>query len=314
MNRTYSIVWSAVRNMYVVASELARGHSKVKAQVCASETHSPNKKSEYGQIIKATRAALACAVAAALGFFSPLAMADNQVSYIDGKPHDLSTETSPISYSGTGQGTALSLEGLPTDKGGWQATSGTGTDVVIETDGGGDILSGSTRAIGTAVSLNKGATLNLTDAQITTTGIYTAGIDLKEQSSMTLTGGIIQIGGNYGVLTLNGESKATLIGTEVKATTENTSDLTSQEGSTLRIEGGSTITLTNGQVRVVGDTTYNSWLEVDGSAVSSTGTDSTVIASNKGVLDITNSTVTHDNAKGAAIEAANASTVMLPTY
>ncbi|EIR8814851.1 fibronectin-binding autotransporter adhesin ShdA [Salmonella enterica] len=309
MNRTYSIVWSAVRNMYVVASELARGHSKVKAQVCASETHSPNKKSEYGQIIKATRNVLACAVAAALGFFSPLAMADNQVSYIDGKPHDLSTETSPISYSGTGQGTALSLEGLPTDKGGWQATSGTGTDVVIETDGGGDILSGSTRAIGTAVSLNKGATLNLTDAQITTTGIYTAGIDLKEQSSMTLTGGIIQIGGNYGVLTLNGESKATLIGTEVKATTENTSDLTSQEGSTLRIEGGSTITLTNGQVRVVGDTTYNSWLEVDGSAVSSTGTDSTVIASNKGVLDITNSTVTHDNAKGAAIEAANASTV-----
>ncbi|EDL8459156.1 fibronectin-binding autotransporter adhesin ShdA, partial [Salmonella enterica subsp. enterica serovar Agona] len=309
MNRTYSIVWSAVRNMYVVASELARGHSKVKAQVCASETHSPNKKSEYGQIIKATRAALACAVAAALGFFSPLAMADNPVSYIDGTEHDLSTEMSPISYSGTGQGTALSLEGLPTDKGGWQATSGTGTDVVIETDGGGDILSGSTRAIGTAVSLNKGATLNLTDAQITTTGIYTAGIDLKEQSSMTLTGGIIQIGGNYGVLTLNGESKATLIGTEVKATTENTSDLTSQEGSTLRIEGGSTITLTNGQVRVVGDTTYNSWLEVDGSAVSSTGTDSTVIASNKGVLDITNSTVTHDNAKGAAIEAANASTV-----
>ncbi|EDJ7378148.1 fibronectin-binding autotransporter adhesin ShdA [Salmonella enterica subsp. enterica serovar Tennessee] len=298
-----------MRNMYVVASELARGHSKVKAQVCASETHSPNKKSEYGQIIKATRNVLACAVAAALGFFSPLAMADNQVSYIDGKSHDLSTETSPISYSGTGQGTALSLEGLPTDKGGWQATSGTGTDVVIETDGGGDILSGSTRAIGTAVSLNKGATLNLTDAQITTTGIYTAGIDLKEQSSMTLTGGIIQIGGNYGVLTLNGESKATLIGTEVKATTENTSDLTSQEGSTLRIEGGSTITLTNGQVRVVGDTTYNSWLEVDGSAVSSTGTDSTVIASNKGVLDITNSTVTHDNAKGAAIEAANASTV-----
>ncbi|EBS6149210.1 fibronectin-binding autotransporter adhesin ShdA [Salmonella enterica subsp. enterica serovar Inganda] len=309
MNRTYSIVWSAVRNMYVVASELARGHSKVKAQVCASETHSPNKKSEYGQIIKATRAALACAVAAALGFFSSLAMADNPVSYIDGTEHDLSTETSPISYSGTGQGTALSLEGLSTDKGGWQATSGTGAGVVIETDGGGDILSGNTRAIGTAVSLNKGATLNLTDAQITTTGIYTTGIDLKEQSSMTLTGGSIQIGGNYGVLTLNGESKATLIGIEVKATTENTSDITSQEGSTLGIEGGSTITLTNGQVRVVGDTTYNSWLEVDGSAVSSTGTDSTVIASNKGVLDITNSTVTHDNAKGAAIEAANASTV-----
>ncbi|HAF3951252.1 TPA: fibronectin-binding autotransporter adhesin ShdA [Salmonella enterica] len=309
MNRTYSIVWSAVRNMYVVASELARSHSKVKAQVCASETHSSKQKSEYGQIIKAPRAALAFAVAAALGFFSSLAMADNPVSYIDGTEHDLSTETSPISYSGTGQGTALSLEGLSTDKGGWQATSGTGAGVVIETDGGGDILSGNTRAIGTAVSLNKGATLNLTDAQITTTGIYTTGIDLKEQSSMTLTGGSIQIGGNYGVLTLNGESKATLIGIEVKATTENTSDITSQEGSTLNIEGGSIITLTNGQVRVVGDTTYNSFLNVTDSTVSSKGTDSTVIASNKGVLDITNSTVTHDNAKGAAIEAGNASTV-----
>lgn len=45
--------------------------------------------------------------------------------------------------------------------------------------------------------------------------------------------------------------------------------------------------------------------------MSSTGTDSTVIASNKGVLDITNSTVTHDNAKGAAIEAGNASTVTI---
>ncbi|ECD4009865.1 hypothetical protein E0V68_20930 [Salmonella enterica subsp. enterica serovar Manhattan] len=66
MNRTYSIVWSAVRNMYVVASELARGHSKVKAQVCASETHSPNQKSEYGQIIKATRAALMTIAAAPL--------------------------------------------------------------------------------------------------------------------------------------------------------------------------------------------------------------------------------------------------------
>lgn len=62
-------------------------------------------------------------------------------------------------------------------------------------------------------------------------------------------------------------------------------------------------------MRVVGDTTYNSFLNVTDSTVSSTGTDSTVIASNKGVLDITNSTVTHDNAKGTAIEAANASTV-----
>ncbi|EAM1840087.1 fibronectin-binding autotransporter adhesin ShdA [Salmonella enterica] len=309
MNRTYSIVWSAVRNMYVVASELARGHNKVKIQAHSNEAAPSIEKPESGWTISAKHNALAFAIVAALGVASPLAIADNPVSYIDGKTHDLSTETSPISYSGTGQGTALYLEGLPTAKGGWQPTSGTGTDVVIVTDGGGDILSGNTRAIGTAISLSKGATLNLTDAQISTTGIYTTGIDLKEQSHMELTGGSIQVGGNYGVLTLYDESEATLMGTKVKVTTENTSDITSQEGSTLTIKGDSTITLTNGQVRVVGDTTYNSFLNVTDSTVSSTGTDSTVIASNKGVLDITNSTVTHDNAKGTAIEAANASTV-----
>ncbi|EIC0979882.1 fibronectin-binding autotransporter adhesin ShdA [Salmonella enterica subsp. enterica serovar Agbeni] len=309
MNRTYSIVWSAVRNMYIVASELARGHSKVKIQAHANEVSPFIKKPESGWTISAKHNALTFAIVAALGLASPLAIADNPVSYIDGKTHDLSTETSPISYSGTGQGTALYLEGLPTAKGGWQPTSGTGTDVVIVTDGGGDILSGNTRAIGTAISLSKGATLNLTDAQISTTGIYTTGIDLKEQSHMELTGGSIQVGGNYGVLTLYDESEATLMGTKVKVTTENTSDITSQEGSTLTIKGDSTITLTNGQVRVVGDTTYNSFLNVTDSTVSSTGTDSTVIASNKGVLDITNSTVTHDNVKGTAIEAANASTV-----
>ncbi|ENB1714086.1 fibronectin-binding autotransporter adhesin ShdA [Salmonella enterica] len=309
MNRTYSIVWSAVRNMYVVASELARGHSKVKIQAHSNEAAPSIEKPESGWTISAKHNALTFAIVAALGVASPLAIADNPVSYIDGKTHDLSTETSPISYSGTGQGTALYLEGLPTAKGGWQPTSGTGTDVVIVTDGGGDILSGNTRAIGTAISLSRGATLNLTDAQISTTGIYTTGIDLKEQSHMELTGGSIQVGGNYGVLTLYDESEATLMGTKVKVTTENTSDITSQEGSTLTIKGDSTITLTNGQVRVVGDTTYNSFLNVTDSTVSSTGTDSTVIASNKGVLDITNSTVTHDNAKGTAIEAANASTV-----
>lgn len=45
--------------------------------------------------------------------------------------------------------------------------------------------------------------------------------------------------------------------------------------------------------------------------MSSTGTDSTLLVSNKGVLDITNSTVTHDNATGAAIEVKNASTVSI---
>ncbi|HEC6541640.1 TPA: fibronectin-binding autotransporter adhesin ShdA [Salmonella enterica subsp. enterica serovar Weltevreden] len=309
MNRTYSIVWSAVRSMYVVASELARGHSKVKIQAHANEVTLSIEKPESGWTIITKHNALAFAIVAALGLTSSLAMADNPVSYIDGADHDLNAETSPISYSGTGQGVALYLEGLATDTGGWQATLGTGTDVVIETDGGGDILPDGSHAIGTAIMLDKGAMLNLTDAQISTTGIYTVGIDLKEKSSMTLTRGSILVGGNYGALTLYGESKATLIGTEIKATTENSSDIVSQEGSTLTIKDDSIITLTDGQVRVIGDTTLNSFLNVTESTVSSTGTDSTVIASNKGVLDITNSTVTHDNAKGAAIEASSASTL-----
>lgn len=306
MNRTYSIVWSAVRNMYVVASELARSHSKVKIQAHANEVAPSIKKPDSGW---ARHHALALAIVAALGFASPLAIADNPVSYTDGVKHDLSDD-SPISYSGTGEGSALHLEGLATPEGGWQATSGTGTNVVINTNGGGDPVQG-THAIATAVTLNKGATLDLTGAQISTEGTYTAGIDLQAQSSMTLNGGSIQIGSNYGILTLSGESWAALIGTDVTATTQSRSSIVSQSGSTLNIKDGSVITLTNGQVRVVGETTYNSWLNVSDSTMSSTGTDSTLLVSNKGVLDITNSTVTHDNATGAAIEVKNASTVSI---
>ncbi|EHD0008161.1 fibronectin-binding autotransporter adhesin ShdA [Salmonella enterica subsp. enterica serovar Kiambu] len=306
MNRTYSIVWSAVRNMYVVASELARSHSKVKIQAHANEVAPSIKKPDSGW---ARHHALALAIVAALGFASPLAIADNPVSYTDGVEHDLSAD-SPISYSGTGEGSALHLEGLATPEGGGQATSGTGTNVVINTNGGGDPVQG-THAIATAVTLNKGATLDLTGAQISTEGTYTAGIDLQAQSSMTLNGGSIQIGSNYGILTLSGESWAALIGTNVTATTQSRSSIVSQSGSTLNIKDGSVITLTNGQVRVVGETTYNSWLNVSDSTMSSTGTDSTLLVSNKGVLDITNSTVTHDNATGAAIEVKNASTVSI---
>ncbi|ELP0447447.1 fibronectin-binding autotransporter adhesin ShdA [Salmonella enterica] len=311
MNRTYSIVWSAVRNMYVVASELARGHSKVKIQAHSNEVSPSIEKPESGWAISAKHNALAFAIVAALGFASPLAMADNPVSYIDGTDHDLNAETSPISYSGTGQGTALYLEGLATAKGGWQPTSGTGTGVVIETDGGGAPLLGGSDAVATAVSLYRGAKLELTEAKIYTKGNYTAGINLDEQSNLTLNGGSVQVEGNYGILMLYNNSQATLMGTEVTATAETTSGIVSQQGSTLNITDGSEITLTRGQLRVVGSTTGNAFLNVSDSTVSSTGTDSTVIASNKGVLDITNSTVMHDNAKGAAIEAGNASTVTI---
>ncbi|EAW9115222.1 fibronectin-binding autotransporter adhesin ShdA [Salmonella enterica] len=311
MNRTYSIVWSAVRNMYVVASELARGHSKVKIQAHSNEVSPSIEKPESGWAISAKHNALAFAIVAALGFASPLAMADNPVSYIDGTDHDLNAETSPISYSGTGQGTALYLEGLATAKGGWQPTSGTGTGVVIETDGGGDLLPDGSYAIATAIKLASGAVLNLTNAEISTTGNYSTGIELTGQSSITLTGGTLQVKGNYGIMTLSGESQATLSDIKVTATAETTSNISVGEGSTLKIKDGSEVTLTNGQLSVAGNTTSNAFLYVTNSTVSSTGTKSTVIASNQGILDIKNSTIMHDNAKGAAIEAGNASTVTI---
>lgn len=35
MNKQYNIVWNSARNMYVVASEFARGDSRIKSQVRA---------------------------------------------------------------------------------------------------------------------------------------------------------------------------------------------------------------------------------------------------------------------------------------
>ncbi|ECC3449658.1 fibronectin-binding autotransporter adhesin ShdA [Salmonella enterica subsp. enterica] len=306
MNRTYSIVWSAVRNMYVVASELARSHSKVKIQAHANEVAPSIKKPDSGW---ARHHALALAIVAALGFASPLAIADNPVSYIDGVDHDLSAETPPISYSGTGEGTALYLEGLPTQGQGWQPTSATGTNIEIGTDGGGAPLSSGSDAVATAVSLYRGATLELTEAEIYTKGNYTAGISLDEQSKIRLNGGSLEVEGNYGILMLYNNSQATLIGTEVTATAETTSSIVSQQGSTLNITDGSDITLTSGQLRVVGDTNGNAFLNVSDSTVSSTGANSTVVAANRGILNIKNSSVTHNNATGAAIEASSASTL-----
>ncbi|EBW4444421.1 fibronectin-binding autotransporter adhesin ShdA [Salmonella enterica subsp. enterica serovar Arechavaleta] len=305
MNRTYSIVWSAVRNMYVVASELARSHSKVKIQAHANEVAPSIKKPDSGW---ARHHALALAIVAALGFASPLAIADNPVSYIDGVDHDLSDD-SPISYSGTGEGSALHLEGLPTQGQGWQPTSATGTNIEIGTDGGGAPLSSGSDAVATAVSLYRGATLELTEAEIYTKGNYTAGISLDEQSKIRLNGGSLEVEGNYGILMLYNNSQATLIGTEVTATAETTSSIVSQQGSTLNITDGSDITLTSGQLRVVGDTNGSAFLNVSDSTVSSTGANSTVVAANRGILNIKNSSVTHNNATGAAIEASSASTL-----
>ncbi|EIR7397357.1 fibronectin-binding autotransporter adhesin ShdA [Salmonella enterica subsp. enterica serovar Kingston] len=308
MNRTYSIVWSAVRNMYVVASELARGHSKVKAQVCASETHSPNKKSEYGQIIKATRAALACAVAAALGFFSPLAMADNQASYADAQTHVLDELTPPMTYSGVEDGAALYVSGVATV--GWQPTTVTGTGLVIETSGGGADDPNGGKYVSNAISLDHYAILDLTDAQITTTGIYTQGITAADGSTLMLTDSTLNIGGNYGVMTLYTGSAATLNNTTVEAA--NSSSAQVQQGSTLNVLDGSKITLAQGQINVVAGTSATdagSTLNLSDSSVSSTGTISTIQGSNKADLNLTNATITHTNASGAAVQANNATTL-----
>ncbi|EAR9038239.1 fibronectin-binding autotransporter adhesin ShdA [Salmonella enterica] len=308
MNRTYSIVWSTVRNMYVVASELARGHSKVKAQVCASETHSPNQKSEYGQIIKATRAALACAVAAALGFFSPLAMADNQVSYADAQPHVLDALTPPMSYSGTDEGAALYVSGVATV--GWQPTKVTGSGLVIETSGGGADDPDGGKYVSNAISLDHYAILELTDTQITTTGIYTQGISAADGSTLTLTDSTLTIDGNFGVMTLYTGSEATLNDTTVQAA--NSSSAQVQQGSTLNVLDGSTITLAQGQINVVAGNTATdegSTLNLSDSSVSSAGTISTIQGTNKAALNLTNATITHTNASGAAVQANNATTL-----
>ncbi|KWR32715.1 AIDA autotransporter [Salmonella enterica subsp. enterica serovar Tennessee] len=294
--------------MYVVASELARGHSKVKAQVCASETHSPNKKSEYGQIIKATRNVLACAVAAALGFFSPLAMADNQVSYADAQTHVLDESTPPMTYSGVEDGTALYISGVATV--GWQPTKVTGTGLVIETSGGGADDPNGGKYVSNAISLDHYAILELTDAQITTTGIYTQGITAADGSTLMLTDSTLNIGGNYGVMTLYTGSAATLNNTTVEAA--NSSSAQVQQGSTLNVLDGSKITLAQGQINVVAGTSATdagSTLNLSDSSVISTGTISTIQGSNKADLNLTNATITHTNASGAAVQANNATTL-----
>ncbi|EBU4978029.1 fibronectin-binding autotransporter adhesin ShdA [Salmonella enterica subsp. enterica] len=294
--------------MYVVASELARGHSKVKAQVCASETHSPNQKSEYGQIIKATRAALACAVAAALGFFSPLAMADNQVSYADAQPHVLDESTPPMTYSGVEDGAALYVSGVATV--GWQSTTVKGTGLVIETTGGGANAPDGGKYVSKAISIDHYAILELTDTEITTDSIYSLGISAADGSTLTLTDSTLNIGGNYGVMTLYTGSAATLNNTTVEAA--NSSSAQVQQGSTLNVLDGSKITLAQGQINVVAGTTAadaGSTLNLSDSSVISAGTMSTIQGSNKADLNLTNATITHTNASGAAVQANNATTL-----
>ncbi|EIT2540091.1 fibronectin-binding autotransporter adhesin ShdA, partial [Salmonella enterica] len=160
------------------------------------------------------------------------------------------------------------------------------------------------------ISLDHYAILDLTEAKITTTGIYTQGITAADGSKLTLTDSTLKIGGNYGIMTLYTGSEATLNGTTVEAA--NSSSAQVQQGSTLNVLDGSTITLAQGQINVVAGTdaaNAGSTLNLSDSSVSSTGTKDTIQGSNKADLNLTNATITHTNASGAAVRANNATTL-----
>ncbi|RFE35256.1 AIDA autotransporter, partial [Salmonella enterica] len=175
--------------------------------------------------------------------------------------------------------------------------------------GGGDDSKGG-KYVSNAISLDHYAILDLTEAKITTTGIYTQGITAADGSKLTLTDSTLKIGGNYGIMTLYTGSEATLNGTTVEAA--NSSSAQVQQGSTLNVLDGSTITLAQGQINVVAGTdaaNAGSTLNLSDSSVSSTGTKDTIQGSNKADLNLTNATITHTNASGAAVRANNATTL-----
>ncbi|MDI7893061.1 hypothetical protein MJN57_24315, partial [Salmonella enterica subsp. enterica serovar Anatum] len=143
-----------------------------------------------------------------------------------------------------------------------------------------------------------------------TDSIYSLGISAADGSELTLTDSSLKIDGNYGIMTLYTGSEATLEGTIVEAA--NSSSAQVQQGSTLNVLDGSTITLAQGQINVVAGTdaaNAGSTLNLSDSSVSSTGTKDTIQGSNKADLNLTNATITHTNASGAAVRANNATTL-----
>jgi hypothetical protein len=111
MNKIYSIVWSAVRNMYVVTSELACGDSKLKTQAGVNNIKtSPDTQPEAQPTLKAKRTLLAQALIAALGVSSPFAMAGNTEEYTSVGENAITSAT--IDYSSKDHGSALYVSGL----------------------------------------------------------------------------------------------------------------------------------------------------------------------------------------------------------
>ncbi|CAH2824273.1 hypothetical protein SENBN720500_34490 [Salmonella enterica subsp. enterica] len=213
-----------------------------------------------------------------------------------------------MAYSGVEDGAALYVSGVATV--GWQPTTVTGTGLVIETTGGGANAPDGGKYVSKAISIDHYAILDLTDTEITTDSIYSLGISAADGSKLTLTDSTLKIDGNYGIMTLYTGSEATLDGTIVEAA--NSSSAQVQQGSTLNVLDGSTITLAQGQINVVAGTdaaNAGSTLNLSDSSVSSTGTKDTIQGSNKADLNLTNATITHTNASGAAVRANNATTL-----
>lgn len=306
MNKNYSIVWNAVRNMYVVASELAHGDSNVKTQVCVNHIK-PGSTLLSEFVFRATRNILAYAIVAALGFSSSAALAANSVEYKDAASHVLDDNTS-ITYFDATEGSALYIEGLRSNDNGWRPTIVTGKGIVIEASGGGaddPATGGKQKAHG--ITLNYGAELTLSDSQITATGPYTAAVILGYQSKLTLTNSLVQSNGTYSIFTVDGESQVTLSHTRVEETTDTNTDVAVQSKSTLNLTDGSEIALISGQVRLVSDATLN----MLNSSASSEGAESTIYGYKGSILNVTDSTITHTNVDGAAVEVNSGSTLSL---
>ncbi|MES0259624.1 autotransporter outer membrane beta-barrel domain-containing protein [Citrobacter portucalensis] len=315
MNRYYSIVWNAARNMYVVASELAHSGSPVKAQVCVNE-FSPSffipgeSQNSLIPVIKAKRPVLARTVIVALGFSSSLAMAANTVEYTDGQFHDMNSDgvSNPIVYTDAADGSALYVMG------GYSGINNpvTGSGFEINATGG------SSEQFATAVSINRKGILDLTHAQISATGPYASAVMINNSSSMMLTDSTVTTDSGRDIITVSGESKASLVDTDVTVADNVNSDLIVESASTLNVLEGSTIALQKGQIKVIGarNNGSSSILNISDSSVSSTGTDSTInsapesiwtVPDRHSILNITNSSVEHTNADGAAIEVSNKS-------
>lgn len=313
MNKCYSIVWNAARNMYVVASELARSGGAVKAQVCVCECkHSSLTQSEPAlnstSAKKLKRTALTRAMIAALGFSATSAIASDEYNtitrytagYFDEQAHELTDSLNPITYTNPERGAALYVAGERENGGANTTVTGTGLDIT-STGGGAE---GSADNVGYAIFVENLGILSLADSTIKTSGTSSGGIFANDNGQITLTGSSVNLTESlYTGITADNNSTISLIDTDVNITTDGT--VLAQKGSTMNVSGGSTITLAGGQLRGVSD----AFLNVSDSTVTSTGSNSTVWGYKAVAFDIKNSAITHSNASGSAVEVSSGSTL-----